>query len=193
MADVHNFVHKMLWLGRSDVELVRIGDKLISVSRIMDAIHRILELRVAGRSQQEVAEELGVDRTFISRLETLGEVRKGGKIALIGFPVQNKEELRAVAEAEGVDFILLLNDAERWEFVTDRSGAEVFNSVMELMARLKEFDAVIFIGSDMRIESAKAVLGPEIVIGWSLGPSPIKGDRRVDVAAVAELIRSLKV
>lgn len=175
------------------LELLRIGDKLVSARRIASTVDRILELRMSGHSQQEVADQLGVDRTFISRLETLGEVRKGGRIALIGFPIKNKEELRTAAEGEGIDFILLFNDEERWEFVSDVPGAELFNRIMEWIAQLKEYDAVIFIGSDMRIRLAEAVLGPEVVVGWSLGPSPIQGDRTVDAQAVAELIRSLKV
>lgn len=148
---------------------------------------------MAGHSQQDVADQLGVDRTLISRLETLGEVRKGGRIALIGFPILNLDEVRQAAEAEGIEFLLLLSDAERWEFVTDVSGADILNRIMEWMAHLKEFDAVIFIGSDMRIQLAEALLGSDIVIGFSLGPSPIQGDRTVDVQAIVETIRSLKV
>ena len=37
----------------------------------------------------------------------MGEVRKGKKLALVGFPVANKEELARVAAQEGVDFIFL--------------------------------------------------------------------------------------
>ncbi|NLN29577.1 MAG: transcriptional regulator [Firmicutes bacterium] len=175
------------------MDLLRIGDKLISKRRILSSIDRILELRMEGHSQQEVADILGIDRTLISRLESLGEVRKGGRIGLIGFPIANKDEVRQAAEEAGVDFLLLLSDAERWELVTEGSGAELFNQILEWIAQLKEFDSVIFIGSDMRIGLAEAVLGSDIVIGMSLGPSPIKGDRRVDPEAVASLIRSLRV
>lgn len=175
------------------MDLLRIGDKLVSRRRIARSVDKILELRTAGHSQQEVADMLGIDRTFISRLETLGEVRKGGRIALIGFPIRNKAEVQAAAEAAGVEFLLLLSDKERWELVTDGSGAELFNRVLEWIAHLKEFDSVVFIASDMRIALAESVLGAETVVGMSLGPSPIKGDRTVDPEEVAALIRSLRV
>lgn len=175
------------------MDLLRIGDKLISKRRIWSMIDRILELRMAGQSQQEVAEELGIDRTLISRLESIGEVRKGGRIAVLGFPILNKDELRKAVEAEGVEFVLLLNDKERWEFVTDGSGADLVNRLMEWLVQLKEFDAVIFIASDMRIATAQALLGTDTVIGVSLGPSPIQGDREVNVQFIVDMIRSLKV
>lgn len=175
------------------MELLRIGDKLVSKLRIDQRIERILEMRASGQSQQEVADQVGIDRTFISRLEALGEVRKGGRLALIGFPVANKAELMSVAEREGVEFVLLFNDEERWGFVSDVSGPDLFNRIMEWVAHLKEFDAVVFIGSDMRIRLAQSVLGEEIVIGVSLGPSPIKGDRTVDALQVAEILQGLKV
>jgi len=89
------------------MDFIRVGDKLISRQRIVHMIDKALEKRVAGASQQEVANMLGVDRSFVSRLETLGEIRKGSKIALIGFPVGNKDELKQVADEFGVDYCYL--------------------------------------------------------------------------------------
>lgn len=175
------------------MKLLRVGDKLIDRRRIDKTIDRIVEMRLSGHSQQEVADAIGVDRTFVSRLESVGEVRKGGRIAVIGFPILNKEEVRVAVEAEGVEFLLLLNEKERWEFVTDAPGAELFNQVMEWLAQLKQFDSVLFIGSDMRIELAEAVLGSQIVIGYELGKSPIESDCYVDVSTLLDTIRSLKV
>ena len=83
------------------MDLVRIGSKLISRSRIIRRLDEILQMRVSGKSQQETAEALGVDRSFISRLEALGEVRKGGRVALIGFPIENKAELEGQPSPKG--------------------------------------------------------------------------------------------
>src|SRR5690625_3046923 len=107
------------------MEIMRIGEKLVSKAKIYRRIERILDLRASGMSQQEVAQQEGIDRTFISRLESLGELRKGGRLALIGFPVENKEELLEIAYREGVEFILLFNDKERWEVVSDLTGPEL--------------------------------------------------------------------
>lgn len=173
------------------MQLIRIGDKVINKDRIFHVISRMLELRARGRSQQEVAEQLDIDRTLISRLETIGEVRKGKKIALAGFPVKNKAELVALAEAEGVDFILLMSEEERTSFARSQNGADLLNSVMGLIAKARECDAVIFIGSDQRLKMVEALVGSN-VIGIEIGSSPINDDRYVDPDYVRELIRSLK-
>ncbi|HEY8416502.1 MAG TPA: helix-turn-helix transcriptional regulator [Limnochordales bacterium] len=170
------------------MDLIRIGDKLISRRKIQRAIDRILERRAQGLSQQEVAAEMGIDRAVVSRLESLGEVRKGRRLALIGFPVKNKDELEALAREEGVDFVLLLNNAERWSYVENVSGAELFNRVMEILARIRECDLIVFLGSDMRIRWLESVLGPDRVVGIELGSSPITEDRYVPPERVRDIL-----
>ncbi|MFO7311761.1 MAG: helix-turn-helix domain-containing protein [Bacillota bacterium] len=170
------------------MDLIRIGDKLISRRKIQRAIDRILERRAQGLSQQDVAAEMGIDRAFVSHLERLGEVRRGRRIALIGFPVKNKDELEALAREEGVDFVLLLNNAERWSYVEGVSGAELFNRVMEIIARIRECDQIVFLGSDMRIRWMESVLGTDRVIGIELGPSPITEDRYVPPERVRDVL-----
>ena len=75
------------------MDLVRIGEKVISIPRINNKINEILQYRMLGMSQQEAADKLGGERTFISRLEGLGEIRKGQSIAAIGFPIKNRAEV----------------------------------------------------------------------------------------------------
>ncbi|HWI60630.1 MAG TPA: helix-turn-helix transcriptional regulator [Symbiobacteriaceae bacterium] len=174
------------------MQLIRIGDKVINRERIFQVITRMLELRASGLSQQEVAEQLDIDRTLVSRLETIGEVRKGKKIAIVGFPVKNRDELAAIAEAEGLDFVLLMSEQERLDFARNQNGAETLNMVMALIARARECDAVIFIGSDQRLKMVEALVGPH-VIGIEIGSSPLHEDKYVDPDAIRNLIRSLKV
>ncbi len=173
------------------VGLMRIGEKLVSTSRIHRVVDQILELRSQGQSQQEVAEQIGVDRTFISRMEGLGEVRKGERIAVIGFPIGNKEEIEGIAQEEGVDFVWVMTNEERWQFAEDRSGAKLANELMVLFSRLRDFDTIIFLGSDMRIKLVEAMLAPETVLGIELGKSPIREDKYVDPTEFRALIRSL--
>ncbi|MGE5578355.1 MAG: transcriptional regulator [Syntrophothermus sp.] len=173
------------------MDFVRIGEKLINRNKLLHKIDQILELRVKGLSQQETAEEVGVDRTFVSRLETLGEVRKGAKIALIGFPIKNKGEIQTVAEREGVDFIYLLTNSERWDYVKKEGGLQVLNHVISVIMRLREHDVVVFLGSNMRLKEIEEILGNEVV-GIEIGESPIAEDKFVDPEELAELIRSLK-
>lgn len=173
------------------MEILRIGEKLIDEGRVVRAVRQALHLRAAGRSQQEVAEALALDRSFISRLESLGEVRKGRRIALIGFPVENREELLAMAREEGVEFTLLLSNEQRWSLVREQTGEQLFNFVTDLIARARAFDTVIFLGSDMRIRMAESILG-ERVVGVELGPSPLTQDCHVDPALLRALIADIR-
>jgi transcriptional regulator with XRE-family HTH domain len=174
------------------MEMYRIGDKVVDGRKIQREIQRILTLRSQGLSQLEVAEQLGLDRPLISRLESMGEVRKGKKIALVGFPVANKEELSKVAAQEGVDFVFLLTDQERWAWAQERSGVELVNQMMEIISKLgQKFDLVIFLGSDMRLKIMEAIVGQKLV-GLEIGKSPIKEDCYIDPELLRKLIDQCK-
>lgn len=173
------------------MDLIRIGDKLVSLEKVQHVVGKALELRCQGLSQQEVAREIGTDRSFISRLESLGEIRKGKKFALVGFPIQNKIELAKMAEEQGVDLVYLLNEQERWRFLEDNRGLDIFNHIMDLIVKLKDYDVIIFLGSNMRIKLVETILGRE-VLGIQIGESPIAEDKLVDLDLVAKVIESLK-
>lgn len=172
-------------------DFFRIGDKLLNRTKLDGIVDRIFDLRISGLSQQEVAQRVGCDRTFISRLESLAEIRKGGSLAVIGFPLGNTEELEHLCQGLGVEYTLLLTDAERWKLIESFDGKNLLNWLMELMVEMSEFDHVIMIGSDMRIRLAEAILG-EKVVGVSLGPSPIKGDIQFDPERLKKLVKSIK-
>ncbi len=138
----------------------RIGDKLVDSDRIARVTDQVLTLRQGGLSQQDVADRLGIDRTFVSRLETLGEVRKGGAIAVVGFPVANKAELEAVARRAGVDFTFMLTEEERWAFLEEKSGVELFNAIMTLIARLREYQVVVILGHNQPARLFAALVEP---------------------------------
>jgi len=173
------------------MELVRIGNKLVSKEKIYSMIDRVVSLRSQGNSQRETAEILGLDRSFISRLENVGEVRRGGKIALIGFPVKNKEELKKMAAEEGIDFVLLLTEAERRLFLNSSSGVELFNRLMEIIRELRDYDTVIIMGSDERIKIVESLLDKEVV-SLEIGRSPLTEDVYVDTGELKRIISSLK-
>jgi transcriptional regulator with XRE-family HTH domain len=137
------------------------------------AVGEILSLRVKGMSQTEVAARIGVDRTLVSRLESLGEIRKGRRLAVVGFSILNKEEVREALEEEGVDHIFLMTEKERWGFLKDKSGLTLFDTIMDTIAMLHSFDQIIMIGSNKRIKIVEAVLDKEVV-GFEIGESPIQ-------------------
>ncbi len=171
-------------------KMIRIGEKIISFRKIEERIKKILKLRSAGFSQQEVANELKLDRTFISRLESMGEVRKGKKIAVFGFPIQNKKEINEIAQAKGVDFVWLMNEEERWKLIKGESALDFFNEVMELVSFLQGYEIVIIITSPRWLKIAEALLNSEIVF-LELGPSPIKEDRFFDPQKFEDALESV--
>lgn len=173
------------------IDLIRLGEKLISRRKIDKAVGEILKLRAEGLSQTEVAGRLGLDRTMVCRLENLGEIRKGRRLAVIGFPILNKKELEEALEKEGIDFVFLMSEQERWQYIRQKSGIELFDAIMDLIARAHSFDQVVVIGSNQRIKIFEAVLDKEVV-GFEIGESPIQEDRYVEVEKVLELVRAIK-
>lgn len=174
------------------MKLIRLGDKIISRKKIEKTVSDIFQLRARGLSQTEVASRLGVDRTLVCRLESLGEVRKGRSLAVVGFPVLNKKELEEALEKEGVDFVFLMSESERWEFIGQKNGIELFDSIMDLIAMVHSFDQVVVIGSNQRIKVFEAVLDKEVV-GFEIGESPIQEDKYVNVEEMLELVRAIKL
>lgn len=173
------------------MDLIRIGDKLISLSRIATTINEMLDLRRQGFSQADVAKKFNTDRTFLSRLESLGEIRKGKTIALVGFPIKNIDEIKQVAAEEGVDFSLLMTDRQRWDFVYEKSGIELLNEVMSIIYKVRQYDVVIILGSDQRLRLFKALLDNEVV-PIDLGKSPITQDVYVEPDYLRNIIRTIK-
>ncbi len=171
------------------MDFYRIGNKIVYNKQIERLFRRAMSLREKGYSQSKVAKELGVERSFISRLESISEVRKGKKIALLGFPVKNKEELIKLGNKYGLDYIFLLTEKERWEFIEHKSGLHLFNQIMEIIVKLKEFDLIIFLGSDMRLDLIDSLLAGEI-IGVELGESPLTEDKYVEPKKVEEIIQA---
>lgn len=169
----------------------RVGDKLLNRDRLDRIIDRIFDLRMSGLAQQEVAQRVGCDRSFISRLESLAEVRKGGSLAIIGFPLANTEELLLVCRELGVEYTLLMTDAERWELIRSFDGQNLLNWLMKVIAEMSDYDYVIMIGSDMRIRLAEAILG-ERAFGILIGGSPITEDYYLNPERLKALIMSIK-
>ncbi len=169
----------------------RIGDKLLNRVKLDRTIERIFQLRVSGLSQQEVAHRVGCDRSFVSRLESLAEVRKGGTIAIIGFPLANTGELEEICQELGVEYSLLMSDVERWAMIESHDGKSLLNWLMQLMLDMSDYDHLIMIGSDMRIRLAEAILGDKVV-GVLIGESPIEEDCYLSLHKLRELITSIK-
>lgn len=171
------------------MELLRIGDKVVSRAQIDRWVSRILTLRRQGYSQQEVANALKIDRTFISRLESLGEIRKGRGVAVLGFPIANGQDLEVICREYGVDWWFLLNEQERLAFVA-KNGLDLFNEIMNILSRIRGYDAVVAIGSNRRVQLIEGLLDRD-VISIILGESPLTKDVRVDPNRFESVIKSL--
>lgn len=173
------------------MDFFRIQDKVVSWDKIEKNLRKALILRSRGFSQQEVADRLKMDRTFISRLESIGELRKGQSIACIGFPVLNKKEIEEILEKEGVEFIFLMTEQERWEFVNERNGKELLDQILGITGMARRFEVVIFIGSDERIKMIDGIIDSQ-VISIEIGKSPITEDKWVDPEEIRKILRMIK-
>ena len=171
------------------MKLYRIGDKVVSESKLTDAIAAILDDRESGATQEEVARTHKVQRSFVSLLETLGEVRRGSRVALVGFPVANVAEVKALAEKHALDLVLVLSQEER-ESIETGDATAVFNTLLETIAVLRDYDTVVLLASDLRIKTMEKILVGEIV-GMPLGPSPLRTAVRVDLDRLDEVLNSV--
>jgi len=177
------------------MELVRIGDKIVNRQRLYRLVDKILTLRSSGATQQDVANTLDLERPFISNLERLGEVRIGGKAALVGFSISNKQDVKRVAKEHGIDSVYLYNNGEmlsnflkRVERVDERG---VLTEILKTLANLRNFDLLIFLGS----ASEGALL--EKVLGLHVFSIPVEdhdeNERRVEPREIAEFLEHLVI
>lgn len=160
----------------------RIGDKIVSREKLVEQITGILRDREGGATQADTAKTHGVERSFVSWLETLGEVRRGRRVGLIAFPVANGAEVKALADKHGVEFTLIMSQTER-ETISAGRGDAVFNQVLETLATLKDYDVLVLLASDWRVGTIEKILGREVV-AVTLGPSPLRHDVEVDLEAL---------
>jgi len=167
--------------------IVRIGEKLVSVDRSKRLLEQILQQRAEGHSQQEVARRFAIDRSFISRLETIGEVRRGKRVAVIGFPIANKIELEGICHEMGLEFTLLMSNQERWELLGDKQALDFFNEVLGLITRLRDYEILVVATSEKWYLLAEALLDCQI-FHLDLGPTPIEQDCRVDPVRFQSLL-----
>jgi transcriptional regulator with XRE-family HTH domain len=171
------------------MDIIRIGDKLVSLEKIDGMIRHIIKMRSERFSQQEVATKLKLDRTFISRLENIGSVRRGGRLGLISFPVANKAELEALADRYGIEQRLILSNRERWQLV-EQSGIDFFNQVMSVIERFRQCDTVVVFCSSKWNDLAGALLDTQ-VLAREISSTPVAEDVHVDAVEVEKVLKSL--
>ncbi|MEG0970681.1 MAG: hypothetical protein RSE47_06190, partial [Acidaminococcaceae bacterium] len=103
----------------------------------------------------------------------------------------NTDEIINLAVQEGIEFTIVLNEKERWDFVSEKSGVQLLNEVMSIVSRLRENDIVIVAASNMRIHLAEALLDKQ-VIGLQLGESPIEEDKYLKPQLIKDIMQQIK-
>jgi len=174
------------------LKFIRIGNKTVSLEKILLAVEDILEMRGRGFSQQDIAEKIGIDRSFVSRLECIGEIRKGQSVGFIAFPVKNKSEVIKLIGQYGVDFHIVMTEEERNTFVKEKSGVELLNSVMGLITEARNLDTIIVFASDKRGRLIEALLDCQ-VIRKDIGQSPITSDVYVSLDEIKQIFDALQL
>ena len=84
--------------------------------------------------------------------------------------------------------VFIMSEEERWDFIKQKSGVDLFDSIMEQIAKVHSFDQVIVIGSNQRIKIFEAVLDKEVV-GFEIGESPIQEDKFVEIERFNQLVQ----
>ncbi len=131
---------------------IRIGDKIISLERANELVNKIFDLRSNGNTQEEVANILGIERSFISHLEGIGEVRKSKEIALIGSCIADPAALEKSASDLGIEHIFI-----------NRDGTTRIDDALQVLALLKRIDYIIFIGPDKEHKLLETILDKKII------------------------------
>jgi transcriptional regulator with XRE-family HTH domain len=172
------------------MDFIRIGDKLIDPGKIQETVLRVLKMRSEGLSQQEVARKMRLDRTFISRLETMGSIRRGGRLGLLAFPVENKDELLELADRYGIEQRLVLSNRERWHLVEQLSGLDFLNQVMTIIEQFRQCDTVLVLCSSKWSKLAEALLDNQIIVK-EIGTTPIQDNIYVNPREIEEILQRL--
>ncbi|MGI6703892.1 MAG: transcriptional regulator [Clostridia bacterium] len=173
------------------MDIVRVGNKSIDKDRLYQIIDKIIDMRSKGVSQQDIADRIGTDRTFVSRLESLGEVRKGDSVAFVAFPVENKQEIIEILDRYGVNFHLVMTEEERLAFVDERSGRELLNSIMDWIVKARQCDTVVIFASDKRSKLIEALVDCQ-VIRKHIGASPITRGVYIPSQDIIEVLNALQ-
>lgn len=131
---------------------IKIGDKIISIERASSLIDKIFDLRSSGSTQEEVAKMLGIERSFISHLEGIGEVRKSKEIALIGSGLTDVKRVEDMAGKLGIEHVFLNQD-----------GTARIEDALQVLALLRNIDFIIFLGPAKEHKLLEAVLDKKII------------------------------
>ncbi len=131
---------------------IKIGDKIISMERASSLIDKIFDLRSNGSTQEEVAKMLGVERSFISHLEGIGEIRRSKEIALIGSTLTDVSRVEDTAARLGIEHVFL-----------NRDGTARIEDALQVLALLKNIDFIIFLGPTKEHKLLEAVLDKKII------------------------------
>jgi len=169
--------------------MIRIGKKVISPDKLFATLNEVLQARARGATQAEAAREVGVSRSFISNLESLGEVRHGARVAMIAFPVANGEEVRALAEEFSLDFVLTFSQSERSRAELGEAR-DMLNHLLDTLVELTDYSTVVVLASDLRIKTLKRILDSD-VIGIELGKSPLNDDVIVDIEQLRSVVSGI--
>ena len=131
---------------------IKIGDKIISMERASALIDRIFDMRSSGSTQEEVAKTLGVERSFISHLEGIGEVRKSKEIAFVGSGVKNISAVEETVHSLNFEHVFINGD-----------GRARIGEALAVLAVLREIDFIIFLGPDTEHKMLESILEKKII------------------------------
>ncbi|GFR35631.1 hypothetical protein [Thermobrachium celere] len=115
---------------------------------------------------------------------------RGGDIAVIGFPIKNKDEIEEVLRSFNIEYILLMNEEERQSFIKKQGGKELLESVLKIISDVRKYKHCVIIGSNMRVKVLSKLLDSQVYT-IDIGESPLKNDVYVDPQRVLDIIKTI--
>jgi hypothetical protein len=94
--------------------------------------------------------------------------------------------VKELAGRHALDFVLVLSQEER-ENIESGEVTAVFNTLLETIATLRDYDTLVLMASDWRIKTMERILGTEVV-GVPLGTSPLRAAVTVDLEQLDEIL-----
>ncbi|HNR65296.1 MAG TPA: hypothetical protein PKJ95_03255, partial [Atribacterota bacterium] len=73
-----------------------------------------------------------------------------------------------------------------------RDKGKLFNDTLDIITYLLDFDVIIFLGSDKRVDFAEKLFHIQ-VIGIEIGKSPITEDKYVDPKIIENVLKEVKI
>jgi hypothetical protein len=170
------------------MRLIKVGNKLISWEKISSAINEILQRRSTGATQQEVASDFGIERVFISYLESIGAIQRNQSLAVVCWLIDNLAEVSNLVGSYGVEMFNLVPNSTSLSHIEVN---DICRYVIEVLAKVKKFQALIVIGDRSQVELFREITDQDVYAVRLIRTTRAKGARLANISGLERILRAL--